>query len=336
MVDVSVVILAYNRDRFVMDTINSVLNQTLPINRYEIIVVTNLASVEKMVGSLVDRVVRHDDARGGYAKGVEVSNGELVAFLDDDDEFDSGKLEHVIEVFNKDKSLGFYHHNVEFIDEQGRVLGEIPEYWRTKVFNERVYARTIEEKEKLVEYLITEVHRFRRDLRDPFYWLGFNSSSIVVRRDLVMKYLDALSKMYIAVDNLHFIEALLSDYAVMHEPIALTYYRLYSVGKASFGGAEKGMKQWNDMQVLSEVIRGTWLEKYIDLKTTEIYQFSTLFAYAMSIKNTQLAEELLREHLGKKRGLTSVIARVLLSVPGLKRLVLGYEARRIRQALSHT
>ena len=59
MVDVSVVVLAYNRDRFVMDAVNSVLNQTLPMNRYEIIVVTNLASVERMVGSLVDRVVRH-------------------------------------------------------------------------------------------------------------------------------------------------------------------------------------------------------------------------------------------------------------------------------------
>ncbi len=105
MVDVSVVVLAYNRDRFVMDAVNSVLNQTLPMNRYEIIVVTNLASVEKMVGGLVDRVVRHDDTRGGYARGIETTNGEFVAFLDDDDMFARGKLEHVVEVFDKDKSL---------------------------------------------------------------------------------------------------------------------------------------------------------------------------------------------------------------------------------------
>ena len=335
MVVVSVVVLAYNRDRYVMNAVKSALNQTLPRDRYEVIVVTNLPSVEKMVKDLADRVVRHNDARDGYARGVEVSRGELVAFLDDDDMFLNTKLEHMVGIFDKDKSLGFYHHNVEFIDEQGRVLDEVPEYWRTKVLNERVYARTIEEKEKLVEYLITKSHEVRNDLRDPFYWLGFNSSSIVVKRDLVVNYLDALSRLYVAVDNLHFVEALLSDYAVLHEPIPLTYYRLHS-GKVSFGGAEKGMKQWNDMQVLNEVIRGTWLGEYIDLKTTEIYQFSTLFAYAMSIKNTQLAEELLREHLGKKRGLTSAIARALLSVPGLKRLVLGYEAHRIRQALSHT
>ncbi len=166
MVDVSVVVLAYNRDRFVMDAVNSALNQTLPMNRYEIIVVTNLASVEKMVGGLVDKVVRHDGARDGYAKGVEVSNGELVAFLDDDDMFGRGKLEHVVEVFDEDKSLGFYHHNVRFIDEQDRELSanDVPEYWRTKVLNERVYARTIEEKKKLIKYLITEVHRFRNDL----------------------------------------------------------------------------------------------------------------------------------------------------------------------------
>ncbi len=91
MVVVSVVVLAYNRDRFVMDAVNSVLNQTLPRDRYEVVVVTNMPSVEKMVKDLADRVVRHDDARDGYAKGVEVSNGELVAFLDDDDMFDRGK-----------------------------------------------------------------------------------------------------------------------------------------------------------------------------------------------------------------------------------------------------
>jgi glycosyltransferase involved in cell wall biosynthesis len=336
VVVVSVIVLAYGRDRFVKDAVDSVLKQSLPRDRYEIIVVTNLDSVERMVKDLADRVVRHNDARDGYARGIEASNGELVAFLDDDDEFISVKLEHVVEVFNKDKSLGFYHHNVVFIDEQGEVLNEVPGYWRTKVLNERIYARTLEEKEKLVEYMIAKAHEVRNDLRDPFYWLGFNSSSIVMRRDLVVNYLDALSRVYTAQDNLHFIEALLSGYAVLHEPVPLTRYRLHSVGKASFGGADKGMKQWNDMQVLSEVIRGTWLEEYIDLKSTEIYQFSTLFAYAMSIKNTQLAEELLREHLGKRRGLTSAIARALLNVPGLKRLVLGYEARRIYQALSHT
>jgi Glycosyl transferase family 2. len=334
MVVVSVVVLAYNRDRFVMDAVNSVLNQTLPMNRYEIIVVTNLASVERMVGGLVDRVVRHDDARGGYARGVEVSNGELVTFLDDDDMFARGKLEHVVGVFGKDKSLGFYHHNVEFIDEQGRVLGEVPEYWRTKVLNEHVYARTIEEKEKLVGYLIAKAHEVRSDLRDPFYWLGFNSSSIVVRRDLVMKYLGALSKMYIAQDNLHFIEALLSDYAVLHEPIALTNYRLHSVGKASFGGADKGMKQWNDMQVLNEVVKGTWLEEYVDFTWTELFQFSTLFAYARSVGDTELIEQILRRHFMKMWHLRGRLAYKLvyevLGVPVLKKVATYYALHRIR------
>jgi glycosyltransferase involved in cell wall biosynthesis len=335
MVDVSVVVLAYNRDRYVMDAVKSARNQTLPMNRYEIIVVTNLASVEKMVGGLVDKVVRHDDARGGYARGVEVSNGELVAFLDDDDMFDRGKLEHVVEVFDKDnKSLGFYHHNVEFIDEQGRVLDEVPEYWRTKVLNERVYARTIEEKKKLIKYLITEVHRFRNDLRDPFYWLGFNSSSIVVRRDLVMNYLGALSKMYIAQDNMHFIEALLSDYAVLHEPIALTYYRLHNVGKASFGGADKGMKQWNDMQMLEEVVRSTWLKEYVDFTWTELFQFNTLLAYARSVGDTELMEQILRRHFMKMWHLRKKpvyrIMNAILGVPILKKFATYYALHRIR------
>jgi hypothetical protein len=248
--------------------------------------------------------------------------------------FARGKLEHVVGVFDKDKTLGFYHHNVEFIDERGEVLDEVPEYWRTKVLNERVYAKTLEEKKKLVEYLITEVHRFRKDLFDPFYWLGFNSSSIVVRRDLVMKYLGALGRMYIAQDNLHFIEALLSDYAVMHEPIALTLYRLHSVGKASFGGADKGMKQWNDMQVLNEVVKGTWLEEYVDFTWTELFQFDTLFAYARSVGNTELIEQILRRHFMKMWRLRGRLAYKLvyeaLGVPVLKKFATYYALHRIR------
>jgi len=336
MVKVSVVVLAYGRDRFVMDAVKSVLNQTLPRDRYEIIVVTNLASVEKMVSGLADKVVRHNDARGGYAKGVEASNGELVAFLDDDDEFITGKLDYVVGVFDKDKSLGFYHHNVEFIDEQGRVLdtNEVPEYWRTKVLNERVYARTLEEKKKLVEYLITKAHEVRNDLRDPFYWLGFNSSSIVVRRDLVVNYLGALGRMYIAQDNLHFIEALLSDYAVLHEPIPLTLYRLHSVGKASFGGADKGMKQWNDMQVLEEVVKGTWLGEYVDFTWTELFQFDTLLAYARSVGDVKLIEHLLRRHFLKMWRLRGrLVYRLMygvLGVPVLKKVAVRYALHRIR------
>jgi Glycosyl transferase family 2. len=47
MVEISVTITAYNRKDFYMDAIKSVLNQTLPNDKYEIIFVSNFRDAEE-------------------------------------------------------------------------------------------------------------------------------------------------------------------------------------------------------------------------------------------------------------------------------------------------
>lgn len=89
MAYVSVIIPAYNAEAFIVDTVNSALNQTC--QDLEVIVVDD-GSKDGTVAALAqfgDRILVHQQANGGVAKarntGVALATGDWVAFLDADD-----------------------------------------------------------------------------------------------------------------------------------------------------------------------------------------------------------------------------------------------------------
>ena len=90
---ISVLILAYNRKDFVCDALNSVLNQTINSDYYEIFVLTNFndSHLAQMINShsgnpRIKHIVLGDQSIGFYIlKGLECSSGEIITFLDDDD-----------------------------------------------------------------------------------------------------------------------------------------------------------------------------------------------------------------------------------------------------------
>lgn len=109
---ISVIITTYNRPyKLVERCINSVLNQTY--NNYEIIVVNDtpkkfdtLREVSEGIKKL-ENEVRYisDGVNRGACKarniGVEHSNGEYLAFLDDDDEWCENKLEEQLKIIQE-------------------------------------------------------------------------------------------------------------------------------------------------------------------------------------------------------------------------------------------
>lgn len=96
---VSVVIPTRNRTALLARAIQSVRQQTY--ENLEIIVVDDASTddTQKIVGGLADpriRYIRHDVNRGGPAArntGILAARGEYIAFLDDDDEWESVKTE---------------------------------------------------------------------------------------------------------------------------------------------------------------------------------------------------------------------------------------------------
>ncbi len=125
MVKVSVIIPAYNGDRYIGEAIDSILAQTY--RDYEIIVVDdgstdNTRQVVKQYG---DRIQYLSQINQGVAAsrnlGLKVSQGEYVAFLDQDDIFLPHKLASQVALLEQDPSLGMVNSGWQIVNEQGEV-----------------------------------------------------------------------------------------------------------------------------------------------------------------------------------------------------------------------
>ncbi|MCW1311663.1 MAG: glycosyltransferase family A protein, partial [Candidatus Rehaiarchaeum fermentans] len=121
---ISVIITAHNREKYLKEAIESVLNQTLNRSLYEIIVVKNFENQE------IDELIRKNEIINlksesnsligeDLALGIEKAKGEIICFLEDDDLFYPNKLEYVYNLFNNVKNLGYYKNNYFPINEQG-------------------------------------------------------------------------------------------------------------------------------------------------------------------------------------------------------------------------
>ena len=127
---VSVIIPTYNRDGFLQSAIESVLNQTF--QDFEIIVVDD-ASNEDVHGILQRfhdqrvKCIRHEKNKGEAGArntGLIHSNGEYVAFLDDDDEWVPEKLGLQVRALEKctQKVGGIYSGYIAVDYESSRIL----------------------------------------------------------------------------------------------------------------------------------------------------------------------------------------------------------------------
>ncbi|MGC9106683.1 MAG: hypothetical protein ACP5IE_00610, partial [Infirmifilum sp.] len=59
-----------------------------------------------------------------FARGINESEGEVIALLEDDDIYMPTKLVRIYDVFSNDEKLIYFHHNVATIDKNGKPMGK--------------------------------------------------------------------------------------------------------------------------------------------------------------------------------------------------------------------
>ncbi len=129
---VSVIIPVYNGERYLAETIESVIAQT-EVN-WEIIAVNDgssdnsLAILEGYAKKIPDRIQVITVENGGVSRArntaVAAARGTYVAFLDQDDLWAPQKLQRQVEMFSRDKNLGISFTNATLIDEKGSIIRE--------------------------------------------------------------------------------------------------------------------------------------------------------------------------------------------------------------------
>ena len=123
---VSIVIPVYNAERFIKETIESVLNQTY--TNFEILLIDDCSkdNSRKIIESFDDkRIVYHLQEKNGGAgvarnTALTMAKGQYIAFLDADDVWEKDKLEKQIAIMNSD--VWFTYTGASLIDEDSNML----------------------------------------------------------------------------------------------------------------------------------------------------------------------------------------------------------------------
>ena len=126
---VSIITPLFNAERYISETIKSVLNQSYQY--WEMIIVDDCSSdqsvsiVEKfLVNDKRIRIMKNDinlGPGGSRNKAINAASGDIIAFLDSDDIWHPEKLSKHLEFMEKNSSV-FSHTSYGFIDENGKKI----------------------------------------------------------------------------------------------------------------------------------------------------------------------------------------------------------------------
>src|SRR4028119_1041930 len=130
---VSVIIPAYNGDRYIAQAVESVISQTY--KNWEIIVVDDGSTddTRRALQPYVEKIRYVYQENQGVAaarnRGIQEARGELIAFLDHDDFFLPDKLAAQVACFEAQPQLGIIHSGWRRVDWRGETLGDV-EPWQ--------------------------------------------------------------------------------------------------------------------------------------------------------------------------------------------------------------
>jgi glycosyltransferase involved in cell wall biosynthesis len=115
---ISVIITAYNRNMYLGEALESLYNQTLDQNLFEIFVITNIRDkeLERKFKINTNFIYMEDGPVSEYIiEGIKMAKGNIISFLDDDDLFMPNKLEAVLRKFLDDPDLIYLHNNFLYL-----------------------------------------------------------------------------------------------------------------------------------------------------------------------------------------------------------------------------
>jgi hypothetical protein len=127
---ITALIDTYNRERFIAEAIESVLQQDFPALEMEILVVDDGSTdaTAEVARRYRERVRYIPKANGGQASalnlGFEQSRGEIIAFLDADDVWMPRKLRCLAEEFAKHPEAGLVYHPCRYFTADKEAWGE--------------------------------------------------------------------------------------------------------------------------------------------------------------------------------------------------------------------
>ena len=127
---VSVITPSYNQGRFIRETIESVLRQDYP--NIEYIVVDGgsddqtCAILKEYTGRLRWISERDSGQADAVNKGILMSHGEIIGWLNSDDIYEEGAVRKIVEYWRSHPDADMIYGDGLYIDQNGNVIGRYP------------------------------------------------------------------------------------------------------------------------------------------------------------------------------------------------------------------
>jgi glycosyltransferase involved in cell wall biosynthesis len=298
---VSVIVPVYRVERYIAETVQSILNQTYP--DFELLIIDDESPDQsiQICQHFSDQRIRiiHQKNRGlagARNTGIRHATGKYLAFLDSDDLWLPQKLEKHVLHLEHHPDVGVSFSRSAFIDEHGKPLG-------------------IYQMPKLTD--ITAGHLF---CRNP---IG-NGSAVVIRRE-VLQEIKFQDNVYGTVEDFYFDDrfrqsediecwlriALQTNWEIAGIPDALTLYRLNSGGLSA--NLIKQYRAWEKIIEKTQDYNPDFIRDWGD--KARAYQLRYLARRAVSQRDGQVAVELVNQALATDAGiLLAEPLRTLLTV----------------------
>lgn len=205
---VSVVIPCHNSLRFLPETLDSVLDQSLPpslVGEVEVVLVDDGGSDELTEWAAArgdDRVRVLRQPNGGVAAarnaGIAASVGELIAFCDSDDLWLPTTVADLVACFDRDPRIGLAYGWYAVVDEVGAPTGRVyrseweGDVWERFVTDNVVGASGVMVRREALDQVgvfAENRERFRIDVEDWELWIRIAASwPVGVARSVVYRY----------------------------------------------------------------------------------------------------------------------------------------------------
>lgn len=212
---ISVIVTVYNRTQFVHEAIKSVIKQTLDRNLYEIIVISNIPVDISGYGKNVKLSLIQDEEIGKkYLKGLEISSGKIITFLDDDDLFYETRLEKIMDFYNRHDGPVYYHNSFSFVDLDGKDIKSSFKKFSLQFSN------------KGKPMFIKMDGKLRKLVKAKKFAADFNMSSTAVSREVITENSNLLFSSKKTPDLYLFLETIRQGIPIYLDPERLTKYRL--------------------------------------------------------------------------------------------------------------
>ena len=232
---ISVLVIAYKRKQFLYQALNSLTEQTLDKNYYEIAVITDFEVLDEK--NFIEKgIIFFRDERKEYCKKMSSVIGSLkgnvICILDDDDLFFAEKLSTIFKIFSENEDISFVQNNMCIIGKNGEVIRERFYSFPNELVN--------------VKSEIDSYGYFKKLFKMKF---GFNGSSISVRKEVITQNIEILSLMSGSVEAFLWLSSISQGKKSYFENNILTAYRIHDDN--------------NSVALLNEKRRGSMYKRHL-------------------------------------------------------------------------